>query len=197
MQSPLVRFLPWGVGESPSWRQQLRPQPAASGKSLPHLGWEWGGALDGEGGAWAGKRGWSMTRHWRLNCFFAFVVSVLWGFCLALEQRSCLAAKRAPVVSNSPQGPLPRCCLVKKYSFSISQKPCAMAHCRDTGGMGCLGPPPFLRNHLPPLPSDPGNDLQFLEEQETKGLGTRKNGRVRGLLEMKTGDGVVLSPVSF
>lgn len=34
-----------------------------------------GGALDGEGGAWAGTRGWSMTRHWRLNSFFAFIMS--------------------------------------------------------------------------------------------------------------------------
>lgn len=42
-----------------------------------------GGALDGEGGARAGKRGWSMTRHWRLNCFFAFTMSVIWCFCLA------------------------------------------------------------------------------------------------------------------
>lgn len=40
-----------------------------------------GGALDREGGARAGKRGWSMTRHWRLNCFFAFTMSVLWCFC--------------------------------------------------------------------------------------------------------------------
>lgn len=58
--------------------------PASAGsfrEESAALGWEWGGeggvALDGEGGARAGKRGWSMTRLWRLNCFFAFTVSAL------------------------------------------------------------------------------------------------------------------------
>ena len=41
--------------------------PASAGsfrEESAALGWEWGGggALDGEGGARAGKRGWSMTR---------------------------------------------------------------------------------------------------------------------------------------
>lgn len=42
-----------------------------------------GGLLDGEGGARAGKRGWSVTRHQRLNCFLAFTVSTFWCLCLA------------------------------------------------------------------------------------------------------------------
>lgn len=64
---------------------------------------------------------------------------------------------------------LPQPCLVKIHSFSISQRPkLCTAHCR---GYRRLGPPLSLRNHLLPLPSDWGNDLQFLEEQETKRLG--------------------------
>lgn len=42
----VLRFgmvLTLGVGWSPSWRLKLRPEPAASGKSLQHLGWELGG----------------------------------------------------------------------------------------------------------------------------------------------------------
>lgn len=58
--------------------------PASAGsfrEESAALGVGRGGALDEEGGARAGKRGWSMTRHWRLNCFFTFTMSVLWCFC--------------------------------------------------------------------------------------------------------------------
>lgn len=65
---------------APASAGSFREESAALGVGV-------GGALDGEGGAWAGKRGWSMTRHWRLNCFFALIMSVCRCFCLTLGGR--------------------------------------------------------------------------------------------------------------
>lgn len=62
-----------------------------------------GGLLAGEGGARAGKRGWSVTRYWRLNCFLACTMSASWCFCLATGKgrnlRGCLAVQRARPIS--------------------------------------------------------------------------------------------------
>lgn len=91
--------------EAPASAGSFREESAALGVGMGGGG---AGALDGEGGARAGKRGWSMTRHWRLNRFCAFTVSALW--CLSHGSgglKSCLAAQRARVVSNGPQNPSP------------------------------------------------------------------------------------------
>lgn len=61
--------------------------------------------LAGEGGAWAGKRDWSMTRHWRLNCFSAFTMSVLWCFCLALGAEKLSSSSKSQSGLQGPTGP--------------------------------------------------------------------------------------------
>lgn len=77
------------------------------------------------------------------------------------------------MVSSGLQDPFPTL-LGQEILLAASakdQSPVLWDISKDTGGMGCLGPPPSLSNHLLPRSSDPGSALQSLEEQETKGLG--------------------------
>lgn len=77
---------------------------------------------------------------------------------------------------------LPQSCSVRKYSFSISQKTKALCSGTlwGTEEVRAACPAPSLRNHLLPLSSDPGSDLQSLEERETKGWGPESRGRNEG-----------------
>lgn len=59
-----------------------------------------------------------MTRHWRLNCFCAFTMSVLWCLSRGSEGSEDLSSSsERQGVSNGPQNPSPPILLSQEILF--------------------------------------------------------------------------------